>query len=183
MSGSAPPRAIAGRVLAALAVGAGIGGLLRYGLVTVTVRGASMAPAFRDGDRVLVLRTRAIGAGGRLVPAPGRGRVVVAERPDSESPSPDPARKLRPWLVKRVRAAPGDPVPHASVPGLGGTPDGRVPANRWVLLGDNPTVSVDSRDLGYFTSTSVRGLVLCPLPPVRTPGADFVERPRRTRGA
>lgn len=123
------------------------------GFVTVTVRGASMAPAYRDGDRVLVRR------GSR---PPVVGQVVVAERPAKDGTWAAPP--LRPtataaevhgrrWLIKRVAAVAGDPVPSAALPGT------RVPEGGLVLLGDNRAVSFDSRDVGYFPTCRVLGTV------------------------
>ncbi|WP_163569602.1 S26 family signal peptidase [Fodinicola feengrottensis] len=51
-----------------------------------------------------------------------------------------------PWLIKRAVALPGDVVP-AEVPHLAGA---RVPADRFVVLGDNSARSYDSRRVGYL---------------------------------
>ncbi|MEU5427845.1 S26 family signal peptidase [Streptomyces olivoreticuli] len=134
-------------------------------LVVVTVRGASMAPAFQDGDRVLVRRG----------PPPAVGHVVVAERPARGGMWPGgPVRSAadvrgRQWLIKRVEAVPGDRVPRA----LASVPQERVPPGKLVLLGDNRAVSVDSRELGYFPADRVLGVVL------RRPGAGLRVYPRR----
>ncbi|MFF4737297.1 S26 family signal peptidase [Streptomyces sp. NPDC001262] len=123
-------------------------------VVVVTVRGESMAPAFRDGDRVLVRRGR----------RPSVGEVVVAERPAAGGTWPGPpvrasdgaaAVQGRVWLIKRVAAVPGDRIRFR---GTGGAE--RVPPGRLVLLGDNRAVSHDSRHLGYFPADRVLGRVL-----------------------
>ncbi len=74
-------------------------GVFRRRLLLVRVVGHSMEPAYADGDTLLavrVARSRGWRAGEDLVFTPtGRTRVPG-----------DP-----PYLVKRVRAVPGDPVP------------------------------------------------------------------------
>ncbi|MEU7227949.1 S26 family signal peptidase [Streptomyces chrestomyceticus] len=133
--------------------------LLRRALVSVTVRGTSMEPAYHDGDRVLALRGR----------TPTAGHVVVLERPGpgrlwSRPPLPPWAGAAavsgRHWMIKRVRAAPGDvltPQDAAAFPLL---QPGRVPPGNLVLLGDNHRSSLDSRQVGYFPATRVLGIAL-----------------------
>ncbi|GAA2230100.1 S26 family signal peptidase [Streptomyces amakusaensis] len=129
----------------------------------MTVRGASMEPSYHDADRVLVRRG--------LAPAPGE--VVVVERPTAGAgwrlpPVPRHGRAAevaaRQWLIKRVAAAPGDPVPRDRVPALAAVPEQRVPLGSLVLLGDNREVSFDSRRVGYFPAERVLGTVLRRLP-------------------
>ncbi|WP_328549101.1 S26 family signal peptidase [Streptomyces platensis] len=140
--------------------------LLGRGLVVVTVRGVSMAPAYLDGDRVLVRRTT----------RPTRGQVLVVERPAVRTrwpsgplPATAGARTVgrRQWLIKRVAALPGDPVPEAvlsaSFPDLPGPP--RVPDGSLVLLGDNHQHSVDSRYFGFYPVERVLGTVVRRLRP------------------
>ncbi|MFD5393546.1 S26 family signal peptidase [Streptomyces sp. NPDC127097] len=135
--------------------------LLSHRLAVVTVRGVSMAPAYLDGDRVLVRRTT------RLT----RGQVLVVERPALRTrwpsgplPATAGARTVgrRQWLIKRVAALPGDPVPAAmlstSFLELPGPP--RVPDGSLVLLGDNPHHSVDSRHFGFYPAERVLGTVV-----------------------
>ncbi|WP_203920185.1 S26 family signal peptidase [Rugosimonospora africana] len=135
--------------------------LLARGLVAVTVHGQSMEPTYHDGDRVLVRRGAVL----------ERGQVVVLERPlpggHQTAPPIGPragaaAIASRRWIIKRVVAVPGDPVPREAVPGLTDTPDDRVPAGRVVLLGDNPAASFDSRQAGYFPLNRVLGRVFRP---------------------
>ncbi|QIS07982.1 S26 family signal peptidase [Nocardia arthritidis] len=123
--------------------------ILRRELVAVTVRGASMEPAYRNGDRVLVRR-------GVL---PARGEVVVVEL--HSEPCECAVRK---WMIKRVAAVPGDPVPRAQVPALAQVLEDRVPQGQLVLLGDNGQISFDSRRIGYVPVARVLGPVLCRLP-------------------
>ncbi|MGI5174844.1 S26 family signal peptidase [Dactylosporangium sp. CA-152071] len=143
-------------VSAALAGAVLLGRCLARRLVAVTVHGASMEPTYRDGDRVLVRR------GG----TPAVGQVVVVEYPSLDGtwhlpllPDGAPADEVgrRRWLIKRVAAVPGDPVPRDRVPALAGE---RVPPGMVVLLGDNPGSSFDSRRMGYFSGARVLGAVL-----------------------
>lgn len=129
------------------------------GLVAVRVRGMSMAPAYRDGDRVLARRGL----------PPTAGQVVVVERPApgagwSDRPLPATPRAAtaphRRWMIKRVVAVPGDPVPRDRVPALADVPEDLVPPGRLVLLGDNQEASYDSRHLGYFPADRVLGTVV-----------------------
>jgi signal peptidase I len=162
--------------------------LLSRRFVAVTVRGQSMEPTFHDGDWLLVRRGR----------APVRGQVVVVERPavllapggqpllDSVSRSISVAPEYR-WVVKRVAAISGDPVPRDKVPALASVPEHRVPPGKLVLLGDNQQASFDSRRLGYFPDDQVLGVVVRPMTVRPRPRAEvetlaygaFHERPRR----
>ncbi|MFD7325751.1 S26 family signal peptidase [Streptomyces sp. NPDC059875] len=131
--------------MAAVATVAGI--RLRY--VVVTVEGASMAPTLASGDRVLVRRTGPAGI--------RTGRLVVTRPPTDERW----ARGRRSgWLVKRVAAAAGEPVPRDAAPALRTRPEEQVPDGRVVLLGDNPAESLDSRFWGYFRADHVVGVVV-----------------------
>ncbi|MEV4137159.1 S26 family signal peptidase [Dactylosporangium sp. NPDC049742] len=143
-------------VSAVLAGAVLLGRCLARRLVAVTVHGASMEPTYRDGDRVLVRR------GG----VPAVGQVVVVEYPSLDgtwqlpllrdgAPAAEVGRRR--WLIKRVAAVPGDPVPRDRVPALAGE---RVPPGMVVLLGDNPGSSFDSRRMGYFSGARVLGAVL-----------------------
>nr|WP_323373518.1 signal peptidase I [Plantactinospora alkalitolerans] len=121
--------------------------LLRRTFVVVTVSGESMLPTLRPGDRVLVRRVPL-----RRV---RRGQLVVIESPARGLPMPENP----PWLVKRAVALPGEPVP-SEMPALPETDDGRVPADRFVILGDNILRSFDSRRAGYFSADTLLGVVV-----------------------
>ncbi|MFJ6937796.1 S26 family signal peptidase [Streptomyces sp. NPDC101132] len=130
-----------------VAAGAGLltlAALPARAFVLVTVRGASMEPAFHDGDRVLVRRWSA--------PRPGVA-VVLTQGTLGGAP-------VR--IIKRVAAVPGDPVPRAAVPALADVPEDTVPPGHLVLLGDNPAASVDSRQAGYFRTDAVLGVARRP---------------------
>ncbi|MFI7688752.1 S26 family signal peptidase [Nonomuraea sp. NPDC049655] len=119
----------------------------RRRLAVVTVRGESMVPALRPGDRLLVLRGKAV----------RRGQVVVLEPIGPgmrwrDGPLPEVA--AADWVVKRVAALPGEPVP-PQCPGLPAT----VPPGKLVVLGDGE-VSADSRLWGLVPADRVLGVVL-----------------------
>ncbi|GGO77880.1 S26 family signal peptidase [Nonomuraea cavernae] len=145
------------RVSMVLAAGVAVAvGLLavRRRYLVITVNGASMRPAFTDGDRVLVRRA--------TIRLPARGDVVVLRTPPPRagwngSPSSrSPAR--RGWSIKRVVAVPGDPLPEAAVDACGrpaGTP---VPAGRLVVFGD-ALDSYDSRTWGFLPAEHLVGVV------------------------
>ncbi|WP_222853773.1 S26 family signal peptidase [Fodinicola acaciae] len=123
--------------LLALAVGGVFWLRARYAMITV--RGQSMSPAYAHGDRLLVVRRKRCGVG---------QCVVFADR----------RREGRNgWILKRVAAAPGDPVP-AQV--RAAVRDERVPAGQLVVLGDNAAHSTDSRQFGYVAVSRVLGVVL-----------------------
>ena len=82
-------------------------GLVRRKLAVVEVAGRSMEPVLWSGDRVLVRRARL----SELRP----GLVAVVEMPRLDADGPElpsgwPPRH-RKWLIKRVAALPGDPLP------------------------------------------------------------------------
>lgn len=116
---------------------------LRRRLVTVTVTGDSMLPTLAPGDRVLVRRTRV----NRLA----RNDLVVFAKPLTAE---------RTWLIKRVIAVPGDPVPRRDVPSFWSDTIARIPARHFVVLGDNASDSYDSRSFGYLHADSLLGVVV-----------------------
>ncbi|MER6126416.1 S26 family signal peptidase [Streptomyces sp. NPDC001795] len=139
----------AGRTTAALAVGAGVLLLsvrvLRSRIALIRVTGSSMAPAFADGDRLLVRRTTRV----------RHGDAVVFRNPFPFGDGDDPLA----WLVKRVAALPGDPVP-PDVRDIVGAPDGGlVPSGSLVVRGDAARTQ-DSRHFGYVPESSLLGVVL-----------------------
>jgi len=128
-------------------------------LTVFVVKGASMEPTLREGQRVLVLR-RATGA--------SRGDLVVFRNPN----------RPEEVLIKRVLAGPlqrvafrrgrlfvdGDPVHEPYVkPGTlanEGRAELEVPEGAYYLLGDNRAESVDSRRLGPVPFERVVGRVV-----------------------
>lgn len=119
----------------------------------VSVNGGSMLPTLRPGDRVLVRRMPV----GRV----RVGDVVLCLHHLPRSPLADEGatarrRPIPTWVIKRVAAVPGDPVPDLAIP----EPERIVPAGSVVLLGDNPAVSEDSRQAGFFRLEQIRGRVV-----------------------
>ncbi|MGW1185247.1 S26 family signal peptidase [Streptomyces drozdowiczii] len=116
---------------------------VRRSRLRVTVAGESMAPALRPGQVVIARRTA--GPGGLRT-----GDVVVLVKPECPGdwrwPAPGPVRGGA-WLLKRLAALPGDPVPLVVARALGVS--GAVPEGAAVVLGDNTAASVDSRDFGF----------------------------------
>ncbi len=81
---------------------------LRGRYVVVTVRGESMTPTYRPGDRLLVRRTRKV----------RRGECVVFAE------APEQALALTAgWIVKRVVAVPGDDLPAGQLAVRGDNPE------------------------------------------------------------
>jgi signal peptidase I len=142
-----------------LVAGAGVGATL-VGLagiwiarthVVVTVGGNSMMPALAAGDRVVVRRCKPQ----RI----HRGDIVVIAPPDAVRSPPSSGSRREPeggWVVKRVAALPGDPVPFAVMPAT--LPDSVVPPARLVVVGDG-ACSIDSRQLGFFSDDALLGRV------------------------
>jgi signal peptidase I len=120
---------------------------LRRNWAVITVEGPSMEPTFHQGDRVAVRRTPGFTV--------SSGDVVVIERRDAftdQNRRPARAWDGRRWMIKRVGAVAGEPVPDG-IPVV----DAVVPAGKLVLLGDNAEASFDSRMIGYFSADLVLG--------------------------
>jgi signal peptidase I len=116
---------------------------LRYRYRRVTVAGDSMRPTLHPGDRVLVHRTR--------VDRLARNDLVVFAAPYTAE---------RTWMIKRVLAIPGDPLPRREIPTFWSDPNPSVPANHYVVLGDNPDDSYDSRTFGFLHASGLLGVVI-----------------------
>ncbi len=131
----------------------------------VVVHGRSMQPTLSPGERVLFDRL-AYRRG-----SPRRGEVVLASHPAKQRPDGRPSGRTR--IVKRVAALPGDRV---TIEGercwVNGTPWGKTgdagpaepPASartwtlgddEWLLLGDAPYASTDSRDFGPVSRDTI----------------------------
>jgi len=126
---------------------------LRRRFVIVTVTGDSMFPTLSPGDSVLVRR---VGPGQLR-----RGHIAVVEMSNADGDWPAPPRgtvRRHQWMIKRVAALPGDPVPEGCLPEVA---LGRlVPEGVLFVLGDNATSSHDSRHLGYLPSERLLGIVI-----------------------
>lgn len=113
---------------------------LRRTYLVIRVHGDSMAPTLTDGDRLLSRRTDLAELRN------GQIAVVVSPRPTGSH-----------YLIKRVAAVPGDPVP-AQVRWVVG--DDVVPDGRFVLIGDNTEASFDSREHGYFHAADLHAVTV-----------------------
>ncbi|HEX6871523.1 MAG TPA: signal peptidase I, partial [Micromonosporaceae bacterium] len=128
------------------------------------IDGPSMTPTLHHGDRVLVRRIRPS--------ALRRGDLVMVSLAGISAARGGERHR---FVVKRVAALPGDPVPTAALPRSSDAPwfrryrDGVVPPGMLVVLGDNPDFSVDSRDFGYLPVERLFGVVVRP---VRRTSAD-----------
>ncbi len=152
---------LAGGVLAASAV---VIGVLRWEFSVVTVHGPSMEPELADGDQVLARRCGL----GHLRP----GHLVLFREPGLH-------RRRRAawltgagqdcWVIKRVAAIPGDPVPETVrvTAGVAAV----VPARALVVLGDAPSASRDSRLWGFIPASQILGVVVRRPPPPSGEGA------------
>jgi signal peptidase I len=140
-------------VAAAVPLAAGILGVMlaRRRFVVVTVVGASMEPALRHGDRVLVRRR---GPGALEV-----GAIVVFREPDDDlvpgPPAGGPSGQR--WVIKRIAALPGGAVPDSVRPAVGGADV--VPPGMLVVLGDAAR-SGDSRQWGFIPLDQTLGPVV-----------------------
>jgi signal peptidase I len=115
---------------------------LRLSYFDIVVEGMSMEPTYSNGDHLLVRRGRT----GR------RGEVVVFTNPRIDGGlAEQPA-----WLVKRIVAVAGDPVPEDVRQVVA---DATVPAGRLLVRGDNDR-SLDSRRFGYVEASESVGVVV-----------------------
>ncbi len=143
------------------AVLAGLVVLARHRFLVVTVRGDSMLPALHDGDVVLARRCRL--AELRV------GDVVIIRWADPKTPVV--GQQAPQWMVKRVVALPGDPVPRsvreaavgvpaevaAAVAGAAAAPE-VVPEGSLIVFGDNG--GYDSRVFGLLNGARPRAVVV-----------------------
>ncbi|MFJ3085273.1 S24/S26 family peptidase [Streptomyces sp. NPDC086838] len=152
-SGTARSGTIRGGTTAVIALAAAAL-VARKLLVVLTVAGSSMEPAYRCGDRLLMLR-RPLGR------APD-GTVLVLRGPlgaQGSEPGEGAAASL---IVKRLGAGPGRPVPGVALTAVGASPGAMVPPGLLVALADSPA-GTDSRTWGYLTEDTVVGTVICRL--------------------
>jgi signal peptidase I len=115
----------------------------RRRFMLITVRGTSMTPTYDDGERLLLRRG-----------SYATGDVIMFRSPERFQGKMD-------WLVKRVTAMPGDPVPAdmAERAAVAVVPPGR-------LLVRSDAGGLDSRQLGLINTDDVIGRA-CPSRPLR----------------
>jgi signal peptidase I len=128
----------------------------RSRFLVVTVTGASMLPSLRPGDRLLVRRLplsrMSVGqvAVLRAAGLPTSGEIrpsVLADAPGG-------------YLIKRVAAVPGDRVPESCrAPTSPRLPE-YVPPGSFIMLGDNPRRSYDSRFAGLIPADLLFGVAV-----------------------
>jgi signal peptidase I len=134
----------------AAAAVAAAAGALRWRYAVVTVHGPSMEPALADGDRLLARRCGLRG----LRP----GQLVIFREPglpDRRRPVWLTGAGRDHWVVKRVSAVPGDPVPASVRPAVSGV--SVVPPQMVVVLGDAAR-SRDSRQWGFIPASAILGV-------------------------
>lgn len=110
-----------------------------------------MAPTLLDGDRVLVSRLA------YLRRRPRRGDIVLATVPNVPGQ----------WTIKRVHAGGGEAALTAFLWSRAQEGDVttaasltlRLRPDEYILRGDNPSVSSDSRHWGVVPSAAIRGRV------------------------
>ncbi|MFJ8739338.1 S26 family signal peptidase [Embleya sp. NPDC127516] len=117
---------------------------VRSRVALVRVTGMSMAPTFVHGERLIVRRTTTV----------RRGDAIVFRNPVRFGAEDE----LR-WLVKRVAAVPGDPVPREVRQAVHAVRGTRVPQSSLVVRGDAARTQ-DSRHFGYVPTSTVLGVVV-----------------------
>jgi len=151
---------------------------LRRGFAMVIVSGISMLPTFRPGDRVLVRRTghNGIEVGGVVVlrsPASEPGQWVSADQPVTAGQlatarsarhaghAAGPGPLVGFWVIKRVAALPGDPVPDLM---RSATAAVRVVPGGQLLVSADNDGGTDSRQWGFIPVDRVLGPVMRTVP-------------------
>lgn len=149
------------RALISTTVGLTLVAIIRSRVTLVLVDGLSMQPALRDRSRVLVLRS-----GAWLL---RRRMIVLARHPNLDAGligHPDACGHLyTPFVIKRIAAVEGDPVPGLALPGAkvscSDLSKSCVPPGYVYLVGDAPACE-DSRVWGPVASSLVIGTVIIP---------------------
>jgi signal peptidase I len=167
-------RALLGVLVVVAGVNAAVFAVERWIVLPLHVPSASMEPALRSGDRILVRRT--FDTSGQLAEQLDRGDVLVFRAPHEDEP----------LVVKRVIGLPGETI--EAQDGLVAIDNERVLVERWLpaeeralgspaartvdiprtrladdevyVLGDNRGSSIDSREFGAVSLDRVVGRVL-----------------------
>lgn len=174
-----PPRKRGGEIkdwVKSIIIAAFIAVLLMQLIVPTVVREHSMEPSFYGGDYLIV------GKINYKISSPKRGDVIIFKSDIPMNPSePSSAKKL---LIKRIIGMPGDVINisdnEVSINGEvidepyindGGTPGDVVnyvvPKDSYFVMGDNRTVSIDSRrnEVGPVNKDRIIGKALIRLYP------------------
>lgn len=122
-------------------------GFLLFNFTMVQVSGASMLPNFKDGERVLVSKAYWLVGGVR------NGDVIVLKQDDGQ------------YVIKRVYRRGGEKVEFRYVPDRYSIVNGPyiVPEGKVYVLGDNKSVSEDSRIYGPVETEKIIGKVVMKL--------------------
>jgi signal peptidase I len=120
---------------------------LRHRYTVIVVRGRSMMPTLREGEKVLARRVH-----GQAVRS---GDIVILRVPGLGTDG-TPNRYT---AVKRVVATAGDPLP-PFLPAQTTTGSELLPAGHLAVLGDNMTASADSRQWGLVPTANVLAKVV-----------------------
>lgn len=155
---------VPGGVLLLLCFGGGL--LARTCLLVITVQGQSMAPALREGDRILAvrpLRQRWI----------QKGQIVLFRQSLFDEAGDDSPLSLH---IKRVVALAGE-IYRSSTHPLGYSEHvtqveqaylWQIPPGHIFVCGDNREQSIDSRSWGPVSLRNVRGIMVKRLSPSPT---------------
>lgn len=136
------------RTLAALLGAATVVALAAASLERHVVRGESMKPTLQPRDTAISVKIRSpLGVALRFVRHPRPGDIAIIELP---------------WEhdligIKRLVAGPGD--------GWADGDDRVKPGPGWVAVGDQRTLSTDSRHHGRVPTGAIRGLMLAKVGP------------------
>lgn len=138
---------VAGACAIAIVVGLSVASRRRF--LVIRVYGMSMHPTLHPNDRVVARR--------RPASRMRAGDVVVLREP-VPCRAGGARRGPKPLIVKRLAAGPGEPYPHW-LPGWArqGTV---VPPRRYIVVGDNPAFSADSRRFGPVSGDRLVAVVI-----------------------
>jgi signal peptidase I len=133
----------------AVAAVVGLGVAARRRVLFVRVDGVSMDPTLHPDDRVVARR--------RPASRMRAGDVVVLWEPVPCRPYGTPTGPAQ-LMIKRLAAVPGDPYPEW-LPAWS-RQGAVVPPDRYVVVGDHPAFSVDSRRFGPVSGDRLIGVVV-----------------------